>query len=200
MQEIEFLYDFASPNTYLVHRVLPALAERAGARLRYSPILLGGVFQATGNQAPVLSYRNVRGKLAYQAREIDRFVTRHGLKYHMNPYFPFNTLPLMRGAVFAQGQPWEINYIDAIFNATWIHGQKMDDPEVIEDVLTEAGLPKGAILAAMADPAIKAALIESTDRAVERGVFGAPTMFVGPEMFFGKDSLPDLEYELTGQA
>lgn len=200
MQEIEVLYDFVSNNSYLVHQVLPGIAERHGAQLRYVPIFLGGVFKATGNTPPFVTYRDVPAKLAYQAKEIERFVARHGITYHMNPYFPLNTLPVLRGAVFAQGKDWEKAYLDAVFNAMWVHGQQIDRPEVIEDILTEAGLPKGAILAAMADPDIKAQLVAQTDAAVNRGVFGAPAMFVGDQMFFGKDSLPDLEYALTGKA
>jgi len=200
MQDIEFMYDFGSPNAYLAHRVLPALAERHDARLRYVPVLLGGIFKATGNQSPMVSYRDIRGKLAYQAREMERFIARHGIRYHANPYFPINTLKLMRGAVFAQGKPWEGDYIEAIFNAMWLHGQQMGDAEVFRDVLIEAGLPVAEILAGLDDPEVKAALIANTETAVARGVFGSPTMFVDQEMFFGKDSLPDLEYLLTGQA
>lgn len=200
MQEIEFLYDFVSNNSYLVHRVLPDLARRHGARIRYRPIFLGGLFKATGNQPPFIAFRDVPAKLAHHNREIERFVARHAIPYHMSPYFPLNTLPVLRGAIAAQGKPWETTYIDAFFNAMWVHGQQIDRPEVIEDILTEAGLPKAEILAAMADPQIKAALTAGTDQAVSRGVFGAPTLFVGDEMFFGKDSLPDLEYTLNGQA
>lgn len=196
MREIEFLYDFGSPNAYLVHRMLPDLAARAGAVVRHVPVLLGGIFKATGNQPPMVTYRDVRGKLAYQTREIERFVARHGLKYHMNPHFPMMTLPLMRGATHARGKAWEDRYIDAVFNAMWVHGQKMDDAEVIGGVLSEAGLPAREIMAATADPQVKSALAAQTEAAVERGVFGAPTMFAGGEMFFGKDSLPDLEYVL----
>jgi len=196
MQEIEFLYDFGSPNAYLVHKVLPDLAARAGARVRYVPVLLGGIFKATGNQPPIVTYRDVRGKLAYQARGIERFVARHGLKYHMNPHFPVKTLLLMRGALHASGKDWEATFLDAVFNAMWVHGQKMDDQEVIGDVLAEAGLPAQEILAAAADPEVKSALTAQTEAAVARGVFGAPTMFARGEMFFGKDSLPELAYEL----
>ncbi|MDF1715179.1 MAG: 2-hydroxychromene-2-carboxylate isomerase [Antarcticimicrobium sp.] len=196
MREIEFYYDFGSPNAYLVHKVLPELAARAGAVVRHVPVLLGGVFKETGNQPPIVTYRDVRGKLAYQAREIERFVARHRLKYHMNPHFPVMTLPLMRGAIHARGKEWEDRYIDAVFNAMWVHGQKMDDAEVIGNVLSEVGLPAREIMAATADPQVKSALAEQTEAAVERGVFGAPTMFAGGEMFFGKDSLPDLEYVL----
>lgn len=194
--DIEFLYDFGSPNAYLVHRVLPDLARRTGANLRYTPILLGGVFKATGNLSPMMAFRDVKGKLTYQAREIERFVARHGIKYHMSPHFPVVTLTAMRGAVYAQTKPWEGRYIDAVFDAMWIHGQKLDDIDVIADVLDDARLPRDEILDATQDPAVKQALIERTENAVSRGVFGAPSMFVGDELFFGKDSLPDLEYEL----
>lgn len=200
MQDIEFLYDFGSPNAYLVHKVLPDLARRTGAALTYTPILLGGVFKATGNRSPMISFQDVKGKLTYQTREIERFVARHGIKYHMNPHFPLNTIAIMRGAVHARGKPWESKYIDAIFDAIWVHGQEMDDADVIADVLTEAGLPTAGIMGATQDPQIKQGLIENTETAVSRGVFGSPTMFAGDEMFFGKDSLPDLEYELTRAA
>ena len=117
----------------------------------------------------------------------------------MNPYFPLNTLALMRGAVFAQGKPWERAYIDAMFNAIWLHGQKMDEPIVIEDALREADLPAAEIMAAMQAPEVKQGLISNTAAAVERGVFGVPTMFLGDEMFFGKHSLPELEHLLAGE-
>ncbi|SEF49195.1 2-hydroxychromene-2-carboxylate isomerase [Jhaorihella thermophila] len=196
MQEIEFLYDFGSPNAYLVHRVLPGLAERHGARLHYVPILLGGVFKATNNRSPMEAFAGVKGKLAYEMRETERFVRRHGIRYHMNPYFPLNTLALMRGAVFAQGKDWEGAFVDAVFDAIWLHGQKMDEPMVIEDALREADLPAAKIMDAMRSPEVKQGLIANTDAAVARGVFGAPTMFVGDEMFFGKHSLPELEHLL----
>ncbi|MCA0873364.1 2-hydroxychromene-2-carboxylate isomerase [Seohaeicola saemankumensis] len=200
MQNIEFLYDFGSPNAYLVHKVLPGLAERYGASVTYVPILLGGVFKATDNQSPIQAFANVKGKLAYQAREIERFVTRHGIKYHMNPHFPVNTIGIMRGAVYSRGKPWEGTYIDAIYNAMWIHGQKMDDTDVIADVLETAGLPYTEILAATQDAEVKQGLIDATSAAVARGTFGSPTLFLGDEMFFGKDSLPELEHYLSGAA
>lgn len=196
MREIEFLYDFGSPNAYLVHKVLPAIADRHGAALRYVPILLGGVFKATGNQSPMQAFAGVQGKLAYQSKEIARFVRRHGLSYKMNPHFPVMTIGIMRGAIYAQGNAWEIKYIDTVFDAIWGQGEKMDDLPTIARVLGDAGLPAAEIMAATQTPEIKQGLIDTTAAAVARGVFGAPTMFVGTEMFFGKDSLPDLEYAL----
>lgn len=200
MQEIEFLYDFGSPNAYLVHKTLPALAARHGAAIRPCPILLGGVFKATGNQSPMTAYAGVKGKLAHQAREIERFITRHGIKYHMNPYFPINTLLLMRAAIYAQGKAWENRYMDAVFDAIWVHGQDLGDLQVLAQVLDEAGLPRAEILEATRDDKVKQALIAATTAAVARGVYGAPTLFLAGEMFFGKDSLPELEYYLSTPA
>lgn len=196
---IDFYYDFGSPNAYLVHKVLPALASGAGTGVSYHPILLGGVFKATGNQSPFQAFAGVTGKIDYLRQEIARFIERHALPFAMNPHFPVNTLMLMRGAVFAEGKGWERLYIDTVFNAMWVGGEKMDDPETILRVLGEAGLPAQEIAAATQDPAIKQALIDQTQAAVDRGVFGAPTIFVGDEMFFGKDALVDLEWRLSSQ-
>lgn len=194
MTAIEFLYDFGSPNAFLVHKVLPGLAERAGAELLYRPVLLGGIFKAANNQSPMQAFAGVKGKLAHQNRQIDRFVQRHGITFNWNPHFPVNTLGLMRGAAFAQGQPWERSYIDAIFQAMWQNGEKMDDPNVIERVLRNAELPAEDILAATQQGDVKQKLIDATQAAVARGAYGSPTMFVGDEMFFGKDSLDELEW------
>ena len=197
MQIVELYYDFGSPNAYLVHKVLPEIAKSHDAALIYKPMLLGGVFKATNNQSPMQAFAGVRGKLDYQMKEIDRFIRRYGISFRMNPHFPINTLPLMRGAVFSQEKFWKIEYIDAIFDAIWTAGEKMDDPEVIGRVLTAARLPAAEILAAVSTHEIKEGLITVTEAAVTRGIFGAPTMFVGDEMFFGKDALSELEYHLA---
>ncbi|MHA6261864.1 DsbA family protein [Arenibacterium sp. CAU 1754] len=199
MKTIEFLYDFGSPNAYLVHKVLPDIATRHGAELKYVPILLGGVFKATNNQSPMEAFAGVTGKLPYQLAEIERFKRRYGVAYAMNPHFPVLTIGVMRGAIYSQGQSWESAYTDAVFDAMWVDGKKMDDPAVIAEVLTEAGLPAEQIMTATVTPEVKQGLIDATTAAVGRGVFGAPTMFVGDEMFFGKDSLDDLDWYL-GQA
>lgn len=197
MTEIEFLYDFGSPNAYLVHKVLPALAKRTQSKVSYVPILLGGVFKATNNQSPIYAFAGVKNKLQYQYKEIERFVAHHEIAYNMNPHFPVMTIGVMRGAVYAQDKPWYHAYLDTVFDAMWVEGQKMDDPDVIARVLSAADLPANQIMAATQTPQIKQALIASTETAVNRGVFGAPTMFVGDEMFFGKDSLGDLEREIN---
>lgn len=196
MAAIEFLYDFGSPNSYLLHKVLPGLAARHGVELTYVPILLGGVFKATNNQSPMTAFAAVTGKLSYQTRQIARFVDRYGLNFAMNPHFPINTLHLMRGAVHAQGKPWETAYIDTIYDAMWVDSANLGDPEVIGRVLTAASLPVEEIMSATQSAEIKQGLIDSTDAAVARGAFGSPTMFVGDEMFFGKDSLDEIEWYL----
>ncbi|QBF31918.1 2-hydroxychromene-2-carboxylate isomerase [Thalassococcus sp. S3] len=196
MQEIEFLYDFGSPNAYFVHKVLPGMAAKHGATLRYEPILLGGVFKATNNQPPMMAFGNVAGKVAYMRKEIERFIARYQVPFKMNPNFPVMTVALMRGAIYARGKDWENKYIDTVFDAMWRAEEKMDDPEVMHRVLANAGLPADKIAEAIQTQDIKGALIETTSKAVDRGVFGAPTMFVGEEMFFGKDALDDLDWWL----
>jgi len=197
MKTIEFLYDFGSPYAYLVHKVLPDIAANHGATLVYKPVLLGGIFKATNNQSPAQAFAEVAGKLAYQNHERDRFVARHNIAYQSNPHFPVNTLALMRGATYAQSQPWNPRFIDTMYDAMWRDGEDMGDPDVVRRVLTAAGLPTAEIFAAIQTPAVKTALIDATLQAVQRGAFGTPTMFVGPEMYFGKESLNDLEYDLT---
>lgn len=197
MKAIDFIYDFGSANSYLVHYTLPALAAKHGAEVNYCPVLLGGVFKATNNQSPMAAFADVKGKLNYQRLEIKRFIERHGLEFKMNPHFPVMTIALMRAAIFAMGKPWERDFLDAIFDATWRDGKKMDEPDVIAQVLDDAELPTSDIIAATQDPEVKTALIKATEDAVSRGVYGAPTMFLNGEMFYGKDSLPDLEWRLS---
>lgn len=197
---IDFIFDFGSPNAYLAGQVLPAIAERTGARVNLIPCLLGGIFKATGNQSPATAFGAVKGKLAYEGLETRRFVARHGLtRFRGNPHFPVNTLLIMRGLVAARragaGEP----YLAAVQAAMWEAGEKMDDPEVVRRVLDAAGLDGAALIAATQDPEVKAELIANTEAAVARGVFGIPTFFVGAEMFFGKDRLGQVEEEARAQ-
>jgi 2-hydroxychromene-2-carboxylate isomerase len=198
---IEFIFDFASPNAYLAYRALPPLLARTGATLSLTPCLLGGIFKATGNRAPMLAFADIAGKLNYEALELRRFVARHGLaKFRMNPHFPINSLLLMRGMIAAAADV-EAAYVEAVLAAMWEDGQPMADPDVVADVLRRAGLDADAILAAAQTDAVKQALADNTQAAVARGVFGIPTFFVGEEMFFGKDRLAQLEnFLLTGIA
>lgn len=196
MQTIDFYYDFGSSNAYLVHKVLPGLAAKHGAKVVWQPMLLGGVFKATNNRSPLEAFGEVTNKLGYMRLENRRFIARHSLEFNSNPHFPVITLGVMRGAIYVQGKDIEETYRDTVFDAMWVDGKKMDDPEVIAEVLEQAGLPAGEIMNATQDQDIKSQLIEATGKAVDRGIFGSPTMFVGDEMFFGKDSLHDLEYLL----
>jgi 2-hydroxychromene-2-carboxylate isomerase len=198
---IEMIFDFASPNAYLAYKAMPELLARTGASLTLAPCLLGGIFKATGNQAPMLAFAGVPAKLAYEALEMRRFAARHRLhRFRMNPNFPVNSLLMMRGMV-AAGDAARAAYVEAVLAAMWEDGQPMADPTVLADVLHAAGLDAGAIVAGAQTDAVKQALAANTQAAVERGVFGIPTFFVGEEMFFGKDRMEQMErFLLTGVA
>ena len=194
---LELIFDFGSPNAYLTLKVLPELLERTGAGLIITPCLLGGIFKATGNKAPMIQYAEAPAKLAYENLEMRRFIARHGLtKFRLNPHFPVNTLTIMRGAVVAGDEGNLDDYVDAVNRAMWEDGLKMDDPEVIAAFLSANGFDGPALLARTQEPEIKARLVANTEAAVARGVFGIPTFFVGDEMFFGKDRLDQVEEAL----
>ncbi len=196
MNSIEFHFDVGSPNAYLSHRVIPEIEKRTDTRFEYVPILLGGMFKLTNNRSPIESFADVRNKLAYERLEIARFVRRHGIQFAFNPHFPINTLTLMRGAIAAQRLGVFERYVDVVFESMWVTLEKMDDIEVIRRVLTAQQLDADAILALAQDAGVKQQLITNTERSVERGAFGAPTFFVGDEMFFGKDRLGEVEEEI----
>ena len=197
---IEFHYDFGSPNTYFCHRLIPGIEERTGAPITYYPVLLGSIFKATNNRPPMEQFAEVKNKKEYQAVEMERFIARHQFSdYRFNPHFPVNTIHLMRGAVFASHQDCYMRYIEAMYQCMWEQGKNMADPEVIAEALREHGLPADDIVAAVQNPEIKQELIDNTSRSVERGAFGSPTFFVGDEMFFGKDRLLELEEEIVSQ-
>jgi 2-hydroxychromene-2-carboxylate isomerase len=198
---IDFIFDFGSPNAYLSAKVLPAIAARTGARINRIPCLLGGIFKATNNASPMVAFGGVKGKLAYEALETRRFIGRHGLSsYRQNPHFPVNTLLIMRALIAARRSGVEEAYVETVLTAMWENGEKMDDPEVVARVLNAAGLPAKALMDATQDPEVKAELVANTEAAVERGVFGIPTFFVGGEMFFGKDRLGQVEEALATSA
>lgn len=201
MPRVEFLFDFGSPNAYLAHQVIPEIEARTGAHFEYVPILLGGIFKATGNQSPMTAFGHIRNKLQYEQLETARFIKKHNLtRFQFNPFFPVNTLGLMRGAVAAQKTGVLPRYADAMFHHMWEAPKKMDDPAVIREALLESGLDADALLAAAQTPEVKQGLMDNTEKAVERGAFGAPTFFVGDEIFFGKDRLPDVEVEIRHQS
>jgi 2-hydroxychromene-2-carboxylate isomerase len=198
---VEHHFDFGSPNCYFAHRVIGAIEQRTGATFTYVPILLGGVFKATNNQAPSLAFKDIANKLAYDRLEIERFIARHRLdKFRMNPHFPVNTLQLMRGVTALRGDPSFMTVVEAIFRLMWEEGRKMDNAEIVVQSLGERGLDGNAFLARAAEPAIKAQLMVNTERSVARGAFGAPTFFVGDEIYFGKDKLRDVEEAIVAAA
>jgi 2-hydroxychromene-2-carboxylate isomerase len=195
-QEIEFLYDFGSPNAYFVHRAIPV---QDTVKFRYTPVLLGGIFKATGNQSPMQAYGHIAAKRAYDMLEMRRFMDRHGITaFTMNPHFPVNTLLAMRGAVAAEALDCAPAYVEAMFVGMWERGLKLDDPAVWQAALDEAGLPAAELTALVADPEIKAKLVANTEAAVARGVFGIPSFLLGEELYFGKDRLRDVVEAATG--
>lgn len=196
MAQIAFYYDFGSPNVYFVEAVLPKIAAKHGAEIVYKPMLLGGVFKATNNQPPMMAFKGVSHKLDYMRVEIARFIKRYGVTFQFNPHFPVITTAAMRGAVAVMESPQERLYFDTVMAAMWRDGEKMDDPEVIARVLDAAGLPSTEIIERAQSQEVKDRLRAMTEEAVARKVFGAPTLFVGDEMFFGKDSLDDLDWYL----
>jgi len=198
---IEFIFDFGSPNAYLAYRALPAVLARTGAKLVINPCLLGGIFKATGNQAPAVAFAGVKGKLEYEMLEIRRFVARHGLdKFRMNPHFPVNTLMLMRGLIAAREAGVGDAYLEMGLQGLWEEGLKLDDREVLARRIDAAGLDSKGLLAAAQTDRVKLKLADNTAAAVARGVFGVPTFFVGDEMFFGKERLMQVEEAVEAKA
>ena len=196
----QFLFDFGSPNAFLSHEAIPAIEKRIGAKFEYVPILLGGIFKATNNRSPAETLAGVKNKREFHALETQRFVDRFQVRpYVWNPFFPVNTLNLMRAAVAAQVEGVFEQYVDAAFHHMWVEPKKMDDPEVAMKALGESGLDAAKLFARAQEPEIKAKLIENTQRAVERGAFGSPTFFVGKEMFFGKEQLREVEELVSGK-
>ncbi len=188
-KSFDFYFDYGSPTACLANTQLPMLAKHTGATINYKPILLGGVFQATGNRSPV----EVAAKGKYMFEDLKWFAARYGVRFQQNPYFPINTLNLIRGALAAQRDGYFTAYSDTVFKAIWADGINMGDPAEIGKVLTAGGLDAPKIIASTQEPAIKEALKSATDAAVQRGVFGAPTFFVGQHMHFGQDRLPYVE-------
>lgn len=197
---VEFHFDFGSPNAYLSHVVIPQIEKRTGARFEYVPVLLGGIFKLTNNQAPMVAFANIRNKLDYERREMARFMERHKItRFRFNPHFPVNTLLLMRAAVAAKREGVLPAYVEAMFRAMWEDGRKMDDPDMVRETLRAGGLDPALVERAQ-EQAVKDELAQNTQRSVERGSFGAPTFFVGDEIYFGKNSLGDLEDEIRRNA
>ncbi len=186
-QTVEFFFDFGSPTAYLAWTQLPRLAAECGAELVYRPMLLGGVFKATGNASPV----SVPAKGRWMGQDMARWARRYNVGFAPNPHFPINTLTLMRGAAGLQlRQPNAFErYCGVIYRAMWLQPRNLGEPAELAAVLTDAGFDAEAFMALVGDAEVKARLVATTEEAVTRGVFGAPTCFVGEDMFFGQDRL-----------
>jgi len=200
MPTLEFHFDFGSPNAYLAHRVIPTIEPCIGARFGYVPVLLGGVFKATNNRSPAEAFRDIANKRAFHELETRRFLARHGIMdFRRNPFFPVNTLLIMRGAVAARHEGCFERYVDIVFHNMWSEPKKLDEPDIVRSVLDANGLDAARLLERAQSPAVKQELIRNTENSVARGSFGSPTFFVGAEMFFGKDQLRDVKAEFVRQ-
>jgi len=198
--KVEFHFDFGSPNAYLAELVLPEIERRTGVKFDYVPVLLGGVYKATGNMSPFDSLRGIKNKPEYNALETQRFLRRHNItKFKPNPFFPVNTLTLMRGAIAAQFEGLFEGYFRTAYHHMWVEPKKMDDPQVFREAFISSGVDIDRLVARAQQDDVKKKLIENTSDAVARGSFGSPTLFVGNEIFFGKDSLRDVEEEIVAQ-
>jgi 2-hydroxychromene-2-carboxylate isomerase len=192
-KSLEFYFDFGSPTAYLAHKRLRQLEQQYDLSVRYVPMLLGGVFKATGNTSPVAI--PAKGKYMLE-QDLPRFARRYDVELNFNPHFPINTLNLMRAAIAAQRLDVFGDYVDAVYDAVWVQGKNMGDPAVVSQVLAAAGLDAGALIALSQDPEVKAELARNTEAAVARGVFGAPTLFMDGAMYFGQDRLDFIEHAL----
>jgi 2-hydroxychromene-2-carboxylate isomerase len=198
VMNVEFLFDFGSPNAYFAHKVVPEIEKRIGAKFDYVPVLLGGLFKLTNNRPPMVAFGDIKNKMPYEMLETQRFIKKHHLtRFTFNPNFPVNTLALMRMAVAAKNDGILPRYADAMFHHMWEAPKKIDDPDVIRAALIESGLDADKLIAAAQTHEVKQALMNNTEDAVARGAFGSPTFFVGTEMFFGKNTLRDVEEEIA---
>ncbi len=192
-RSIEFVFDFGSPTTYLAHHRLKGVVARTGATVDYVPVLLGGIFKATGNASPVA----VPAKGRWMNADMARFAERDGIILNPNPFFPINTIVLMRIATGLRDDERFNAYVEAMFAAMWAQPRNLGDPAELATALTANGFDAAEMLALADDDGIKARLKATTEDAVARGVFGAPTFFVGGEMFFGQDRLDWVEAAVT---
>jgi 2-hydroxychromene-2-carboxylate isomerase len=199
MKKVEFHFDFGSPNAYLSHLVIPAIEQRTGLKFQYVPVLLGGVFKLTNNRSPAESLAGIKNKPQYERLETARFIRRHGItKFQSNPFFPVNTLMIMRGAIAARAMGVFERYVDEMYRHMWAEPKKMDDPNIVRGVLDAAGFDSARWFELIQSTSVKDELLHNTERSVERGTFGSPTFFVDGEIFFGKDRLREVEEMIAG--
>ena len=194
---VEFHFDFGSPNAYLSHIVIPEIEQRTGVRFDYVPVLLGGVFKMTNNRSPAETLAGIRNKPQYERLETQRFLRRHHItRFQSNPFFPVNTLMMMRGAIAARVMGVFEHYVDAMYQNMWAEPKKMDDLAVYRAALVEAGFDADRFFQLIEERSTKDELIRATETSVARGTFGSPTFYVGDEIFFGKDRLREVEEQI----
>jgi 2-hydroxychromene-2-carboxylate isomerase len=193
MLDFKFIFDFGSPKSYLVYKLVPGIEERTKVKAEYVPVLLGGIFKSINNVSPIESFKTVPSKGAYDNLDTSRFVKKHKLEFKPNSNFPINTLNLMRGAVYAKENGFFEKYVEVVFKSMWVDNKKMDELDIIKEVLDENQLPTKEIFEGTQDQNIKNKLVENTSNAVKKGIFGAPSFLVDDELFFGKETLQDVE-------
>ena len=193
VKNIEFHFDFGSPTAYLAFTQLKIIAERNKTVIEYYPILLGGVFKATGNNPPA----SVPAKGKYMMTDLQRYADKYRVPYERNPFFPVNTLSSMRGAISYQDEGDFIKYIEVMFKNMWIEPKNLNDEDVLKKVLIENNFDFDDFIKRITDQNVKNRLISNTENAVKKGAFGAPTIFVGDQMFFGQDRMEFVEEYLN---
>jgi len=192
--KVEFMFDFGSPNAYLAEKVIPKIESRTGVKFAYVPVLLGGIYKLTNNRSPAEYLVGIKNKPEFMELETERFIRRHDITtFRKNPFFPVNTLQLMRGAVAAGFEGVFEPYFRAAYHHMWEEPKKMDDPQVAREAFMSSNIDFDRLFARAQQQDVKDRLLELTQDAVDRGAFGSPTFFVGKEMFFGKDQLRDVE-------
>ncbi len=199
---VELIFDFVSPNAYLIWWPLRELVQRTGAELGITPVFLAGMHKLTGNAPPMIRNKDVRGKVEYDMLEMQRFIAKHSLtKYRLHPKFPFNSISLQRLLVAAEQDGRGVQFVEAMLPVIWEQGVDITDPETLGQAVADAGFDAADMMARIQTDEVKQAVFANTDDAVERGAFGIPTMFVGPEdgeteIFFGKERLGQIEEAL----
>lgn len=197
MKTIEFQFDFGSPNAYLAHRVIPGIEARTGANFTYTPVLLGGLFKLTNNQSPMMAFSGIPNKIAYENLEMRRFIERHDIPFQMNPHFPVNTLFMMRMATAALIDGGLKHYVEAAYRLMWETPKKMDDPEIVAAELNAAGIDADRLIRRAQETDVKQRLMVTTEDAARRGAFGSPTFFLDGDIYFGKNTLTEIEKQLA---
>ena len=192
---VDFIFDFASPNAYLCHKAIRNLEKTHNIKFNYVPCLLGGIMKLSNNQPPMVTLAEIPNKMKYEFdTAFNRFMREHSItKFKMNEHFPVNTISLIRGAIIAQKNNFFDAYVEIVLSGLWEQSLKLDSPEALHELLIKNDCHADVVIEEIAKEEIKEELIANTSEAVEKGAFGIPTFFVADEMFYGKDSLRELK-------